>query len=506
MGKGRYLVLDVGTTAVKASVLDISFQIVGHSAEEYVLDADGDYVELVPDKYVASAKSSIKKAIEKAGDCDIKGISVTTQGETLIPVDSEGRALQNAIVWLDARAEEQAEKIRKTVNEKEFYERTGIPSCNGLCPVSKLLWIKENKPDIYNRTRYFLLLEDYLIYWLCGVFATESSLMSTTGYFDIRNNQVWWDILEKSGLDGNKIPPVYECGHRVEKILCERAKELGISKDAVVATAAMDQVSAAVGAGNCMPGIITETTGTAMCIGATVDEFPEEITDRIPVYRHFQSGKYFLICVCMTAGIVLKWFKDNFCAEEKMIAEREKRSVYELLDNMAAKSEPMSGGMILLPYFSGMLQPYEIPEIRGSFRCVGLNNTKSDFVRSIMEGVGFMLRENLELIEMVSGKRADHIVSMGGAAKGECWCQIKADITGNIILSRQQPETTSIGAALFAAAALGDYESVESAVKAVYSKTREYHPDSQRTSLYTEGYQRYKTFTQEEIRRAQNTI
>lgn len=501
MDRARYIVLDVGTTAVKASVIDPIFRIVGYSAKEYRLETKGGLVELNPEKYTAAAAVCIREALQTTDKCEIKGIVVTTQGETIIPVDASGNALCKAIVWLDNRAERQAKMIEKLVDEDVFYERTGIPRCNGLCPISKLLWIKEEAPEVYEAARYFLLLEDYLIYWLSGVFATEKSLMSTTGYYDIRKDELWIELLEKTGIDQGKFPPVYECGETIAKILPERAEQLGISKEVFVVTAAMDQVCAALGAGNCVPGKITETTGTAMCIGATIDEFPSRMPYRVPVYRHFASEKYLLVSVCMTAGIILKWFKDTFCAEEQRTAERKGKSVYKVLDDMAAQSEPMSGGVTLLPYFSGMLQPYELPEIRGSFRGIGLNNTKADFVRGIMEGVGFILRENLEMIEQVSGKKAERIVSMGGAAKGECWCQLKADITGSKILSSQQPETTSIGAAALAAVALKDYESVEQAIQAIPVSRKEYKPREKNVVLYEKGYCQYRIYAEEEIRR-----
>lgn len=518
MKEGCYLVLDVGTTSVKVSVMDRNFCVKYTSIREYQLEASGSQVELEPEVYTRSAAEGIREAVRAGQVIGLRGIAVTTQGETLIPVDRDGVPLSKAIVWLDGRAEDQAKEIQAKIPEDLFYEKTGIPGCNGLCPVSKLLWIREQKPEVYEQAKYFLLLEDYLIFWLTGRFATEKSLLCTTGYFDIQKDELWEEILDRFSIEKEKIPPVYECGTVVGNVLPVRAEELGLSGNAdsgqeggiPVVTAAMDQICSALGAGNCFSGMVTETTGTAMCIGETVERYQLLEKARIPVYRHGVPGKYMLLAVCMTAGMTLKWFKDVFCRSEQEEAEKNGVSVYEILDQMAESAEPLCGGLRMLPYLSGSVQPFDAPGLEGSIHGISLRHTKADFVRSIMEGVGFMLRENLELLECITGEKIDKISSMGGGAKGDCWCQIKADISGAVIQAGGQPETTSAGAAVLCAVGIGDYPSVEEAAQDAgmaghqENGDRVFCPDDTLTELYAQAYREYKAYLEQEVKLSQS--
>lgn len=507
MKEGCYLILDVGTTSVKVSVFDRNFRAEYVSVREYQLKASGERVELDPEVYTRAAAAGIREAVKKGKICQLRGIAVTTQGETLIPVDQDGDALSKAIVWLDDRAEEQAARIRAQIPEKLFYEKTGIPSCSGLCPVSKILWIRDHMPDVYARTRYFLLLEDYLIFWLTGRFATEKSLLCTTGYFDVQEDRLWEEILDRFSIEKEKFPPVYECGSVVGKLLPERAVELDLPEMGIpVVTAAMDQICSALGAGNCFPGMVTETTGTAMCIGETVEKYQILEQARIPVYRHGVPGKYMLLAVCMTAGMMLKWFKDVFCRQEQEKAEKSGVSVYEILDRLAEGAAPLCGGLLILPYLSGSVQPWDAPGLKGSIHGMSLEHTKADFVRAVMEGVGFMMRENLELLEQITGARIEKVSSMGGGARGDCWCQIKADISGAVIQTGGQPETTSAGAAVLCAAGIGDHSSVEEASRAAGRAGRQgaeeriFRPDQVLREQYSSAYEEYKRYLEQEVK------
>ena len=271
----KYLItLDLGTTSVKTSIYDHNLRLVSHFNEEYQLIAESNnIIELEAETYWNAVKNGIKNACAMGGvdGGDIYSVTVTTQGETLIPVDREGVALRNAIVWLDGRAAKESKYISGKFSAQEFYSVTGVPECTGFCPVSKLLWIKNNEPEIYEKTDKFMLLEDYVIMRLTGKFVSEKSLLSTTGYFDIVSDSIWQEMLDFIQIDADKIPEAMECGRVVAEITSFAAREIGLSPKTLVTTGAMDQTAAAVGAGNIVPGIITETTGTALGIAATTN-------------------------------------------------------------------------------------------------------------------------------------------------------------------------------------------------------------------------------------------
>lgn len=490
---GYYLTIDVGTTAVKVCAVTENFKILSCVKTEYQLHTEGTRVTMPAEDYWNYAKQGIRAITAEFGKERITGIAVTTQGETMIPVDEAGIPLCDAVVWLDGRAEEQARKIGQLVSQKEFYVKTGVPECNELCPVSKLLWFLEEEPELYVRAKYFLLLEDYMIFKLTGKAVTEKSLLCTTGYFDLIEDEIWESLLCRLGLDPEKIPPALDCGKVVAPVLEDVAAELGLGREVMVVTGGMDQVCGALGAGNSRPGMLTETTGTALCIGKTITKAPVNPEYPIPVYRHYNKELQLLLPVCMTAGMALKWFKDTFCEKEVEEASRTDRSVYDLLNDLARDAEPLAGGIIMLPYLAGSIQPYQAPGFRGGFLGVGLNSRKCDFVRALMEGVSFMLKENLQLLNRLGGGECDHMISMGGGAGSGIWCQIKADVTGLEVRTLEESETASVGAAMLCALGLGKSDSLTEwnntcSVKKIYL------PQKAELEKYKAGYERYSRY------------
>jgi len=489
------LTFDIGTTSVKTCIFNKELSMLGSSTLEYqLLTPAPGIVEMPPETYWDTCRRGATLAAEDAGTSlmDVQAISITTQGETMIPVDRDGKVLHNALVWLDERAHAEAADICTKFDAETFYAHTGIPECTGYCPVSKLLWFRRNQTDVYNAAHKFLLLEDFIIQRLTGRFVTEKSLLCTTGYYDIIADTMWDEMFSAMDLDAAKLPEALECGTVVGKVLPAVAQELGLNPEALVITAAMDQTAAAVGAGNLVPGIVTETTGTAMCIGATADHPDMHHPARITVYRHIYPGKYLLLPVCMTAGMVFKWFKDSFCQEEARQAQEQGISVYDLLGNQAGQVPAGANGLTLIPYFTGVIQPDNDPNARGIFLGVGLDTKKPEFVRAIFEGIAYMLRENLSLIEVVDGQKITAVRSLGGGSKSRIWRQIKADVCGVEIGSMAESECTSLGAAILAAVALGYYSDAAAAAAVGNALGETLSPDETKQEIYNMGFTRYQ--------------
>lgn len=487
------LTLDVGTTSIKTCIFDKGFALLGYSVQEYELITPAkDIVELDPDLYWEALKKGVKSAVKQAGiEADrIKVITVSTQGETLIPVDSNGKALQNAIIWLDARATSESEYISGLFSEDEIYSITGLPELSSPSPISKVLWIKIHESELYERTYKFMLLEDYLIFKLTGRFVTEKSLMSSTGYFDINQGILWNEILDKLQIEKDKFPQILDCGEKVGEILPDIAVELNLSTSAIVSTSAMDQVASAIGAGNITSGRITETTGTALVIAATTDTPDYSNPSKVTIYRHAVKDKFIILPYCQTAGIILKWFKDEFLKYEAETSEKTGKSIYTLMDEMAERVPELSGGLFLLPHFAGMMAPDRIPNARGVFFGVGLDTKREHFIRAILESVAYMLKENIELLEKM-GLDIENICSLGGGSKSKLWCKIKANVTGKEIITMEQEETTSIGAAILAGISAGMYRNIEDAYL-VFKEKDIFKPEYEIAQKYIEGYKTYK--------------
>lgn len=444
------LTADFGTTSLKVSVFDSELHCLSRSQQEYALLTTSEgYIELAPERYWTLLCEGIRAccaALPAPGQ--IAGIVLTTQGETLIAVDCNGVPLRNAIVWLDSRAQQESVHVRSLISADAFYQHTGISNCDATCPICKVLWLKNNEPELYTRSHRLLLLEDYLIFRLTGCFVTEKSLMSTTGYYDIYHDCMFHSLLAQCNLDATRFPEVLDCGTAVADLTPEAAEATGLPASVTVFTGAMDQVCAAIGAGVTVPGILSENTGTAMVLGAVADRSALETPPHVTVYRHAYADTYLLMPICMTGGIFLKWFKDEFCLAEQQQSRADGVNVYNLLDQLAENSPAGSRGLLALPYLNGCPQPQVLPNNSGVFYGIGLSHTRSDFVRAILEAVGYMLQENVTLIEQKSGTQIRQIYSCGGGSQSDLWCQIKADILHRTVVRPKESELTSLGAAM----------------------------------------------------------
>ena len=224
----RYLLtLDVGTTAVKAGLFSEKLDLAAFEIKEYsLLTPKKDFVELEPETYWEKTKEAMAALLTNVNviPTDIISITCTTQGETLIPVEKDGKHLSNAVVWLDSRAKSEADLISNSFEKAIVYAVTGLPEINGYCPIAKLLWMKNNIPEVYAAADKFVLLEDYLIAKLCGKFATNPSLMCSTGYFNINTDNLWDEMLDFCGISTDKFPEIIKSGNVIGKILPEIAR------------------------------------------------------------------------------------------------------------------------------------------------------------------------------------------------------------------------------------------------------------------------------------------
>lgn len=476
-----FLSFDVGTTAMKCILFDTGFNQAAKVSKEYSLVIENGYTELDPEVYYNTLCTCISEILNTGVNRDdILSITFTTQGETFLCVDKGGKPLTRAVIWLDARADSEAKFILNNIGTYEFYKTTGLWTPDGALPLAKLLHIKKNTHDVYEKTYKFLLLEDYLVYRLTGKYVTEKSLASSTGWYDIINDGYYKDALRLCGISEKKFPELSECGETVGTVKDEFC---GLSEKTVVVTGAMDQICSAIGAGNMHEGVVTETTGTALVIGASIDIPQFDESEPITVYRHF-NGKYMYMPYCGTAGILLKWFKDVLGEKICRTAKENGISPYAEIDIFAEKSPPGSNGVIFLPDFSD-------PGKKGAFLGLTLATTLEDMSRSVLEGIGYMLREMLEQLSK-KGIDTSEIYSLGGGSASEIWCKIKSSVCNAKIFANTFGETTALGAAVLAAVALGEYESAEKAYATVKTPVKPYVPDEKEREIYNRIYEELK--------------
>ena len=479
----NFLTFDVGTTAMKCILFDENFRELFFARREYDINTPTESIaELDPDVYFSTFLDCIKEMRESGADTEsISSITFTTQGETFIPVDKNGNALTPAIVWLDARASNEAELIRRTLGDEQIYKNTGLCPIDGALPAAKVLWLMKNRKDVYEKIHKLLLVEDFLIYKLTGRFVSEKSLQSSTGWYDINREGLYSDMTELCGIREEMLPEILPCATVVGK----PCAEFGFGERTVVTMGAMDQISSAVGVGNIREGIFSETTGTALVAGITVKSPIYDMETPITVYKHYDE-KYIYMPYYPTAGMALKWFRDTLMPYAESEGEKLGMSDYGYIDSIAEKSPPGCHGVIMLPSLAHS----------GGFMGITLSTGISDMARSVLEAVAYTLRGIIELAEK-RGIAISDVYSLGGGSKSLLWGQIKADICRKNFIPVDFSETTALGAAMLASAALGIYSSVEDA--AAHRKISGNVISAQRESfeVYEENYKKYTRYTLE---------
>ncbi|MEM2238688.1 MAG: xylulokinase [Candidatus Bathyarchaeia archaeon] len=485
--------IDAGTTGLKAVLFDESGRVAAVGRAEYsLLTPAVNMAEIDAEEYWRACRKAVSGvlSISNADPRDVKALSISSQGETFVPIDRDGRPLRNAIVWLDNRSEEEARIIRNRFGVEEVFKVTGQPEVVPTWPATKILWLKRNEPKVFEKTYKFLLVEDFLIYRFTGVAATEYSVVSSTLMFDIRRGQWWDDMLEFIGIDSDKLPGLMPSGKAVGNITETASKETGLTTETIMVTGAFDHAAGAVGAYNIKPGIVTETTGAALALLATTDEPVYDPKRRIPCHRHAVPGRFFLLPWCQTAGIVLRWFRDEFGQTEKDVAEKLGVDAYDLLTLEASKIPPGSNGIVVLPHFMGAGPPEFDPHAKGVIFGLTLAHRRAHIIRAILESIAFMLRRNIELIEEL-GIEVKEVRSLGGGARSPMWNQIKADVTLKTIYTLHTEEAASLGAAILAGVGGGLFKSIEEACSRMVHLKYKYNPNYENRKTYDRLYKIY---------------
>ncbi len=375
-----------------------------------------------------------------------------------MPLDAEGRALHNAIVWLDTRATDQCRQIAARFDRKDNFLKTGVPDFNEIASGPKMLWLRQQKPEVFENTAHYLMLPDYIIWRLTGEMVGDPQDLGSTGMLDQQRGQWWPEMLEFVGVREEQLPAIGYCGQPVGTLLAEAARMLSISEEAVVVVGANDQTAAMLGAGNVHTGIITANIGTALAVMVTAKHDVRDFRYGMNVGRHAVPGLFALLSFTQTAAMALTWFRDALVTDG---------SDYHQLQEEAASVPAGCEGLLMLPHLTGTASPDFNPHARGAFVGLSLSHGRAHMTRAILEAVAYCLREHVERLAQL-GAKAECLRAIGGGSRSDLWLQIMA------------------------AVGIGYYDSIPAAADEFYQAERTFVPDARKSEVYNDMYQRFR--------------
>lgn len=493
--------LDVGTSGCKVIVFDYKGELVSSAYREYSeYSPQAGWTELDPNEVWLKVKDSIRECITgRIPPGDIDGMSISVMGEAVFPIDRRGNVLYPAITPYDARGTGYRKLLlwwERKFGAMELFRTTGIP-LSSMPSVNKILWIRQNMPNIFRRAWKFVCFEDYLIWKLTGEAATDYSMACRMMILDMRKKRWSCEILRATDLDEDLLAKVHSSGTVVGEVHTEASNETGLEVGMPVATGGHDQACGALGAGVIDEGPTIDATGSVECI-ASATRKPILTRKMLEAgqcsHCHTVKDMYISLGFLPSAGLVFRWYRDVFAEREREEARRAGKNVYDVLTGIAAGSPEGASGLLLLPHFSGSSTGQSPPLSRNSKGAlVGLSlfHKKADIIRSILEGITFELRQMIEHFED-AGIEVSNLRAIGGGARSPFWLQLKADITRKPVVVPKVTEAPCLGASILAGIGVKAFKGFHDAIDKVYSEKTVYRPMIEVHRHYSKRYSIYK--------------
>jgi len=478
--------IDIGTTNVKSVLFnEDGTKIAEHSIEYPIYLIKSGWVEQKPQEWWEATVNTIKRIISdsRVDKKDIVGIGVSSQAPTLIAVDRDGKVLRNGLIWMDRRSQPESDFLEKKIGSQKVKSITG----NRIDPYylsSKILWYKNNEPELYKRTYKILQINGYINYMLTGAITTDISHASLMGVYDIKQNQWSKELAELIGYDIDILPQVYDNTHVIGTVRECVASLTGLSSSTAVVCGTVDGSAATLEAGAVDIGDAVEMTGTSTVLNICTDKW----RDPGLLFEMYHGLKdRLMICGAMsTTGASLKWYKDNLYKEEN----EKSICTYEMLSQKASSSRVGSNKLIFLPYMAGERSPIWDSYARGMFFGLHLNTKKEDMIRAILEGSAYGLRHNIEEAEKI-GVSIKELRSVGGGSKSDIWLKIKSSVLNMPISVPDISTGAPFGGAIIAGTGLGIYKNPGKFAKEIAKIKKIIEPDEEWNKVYNEMYQVY---------------
>jgi len=479
-----FLGIDVSTTATKALLIDSAGHVAAVAATEYSFETPHPlWSEQHPDLWWEATQKSIRLVIDKSGldAAQIGGVGLTGQMHGLVLLDQAGTVLRPAILWNDQRTQAQCDEIHRRIGREKFIQITGNVALPGFT-APKILWVRENEPEVFARAAQVLLPKDYVRFRLTGTLAMDKADGAGTVLMDLRKRDWSDEVLAALDLPRAWLPPLYE-GPQVTGVLtAEAAAATGLKPGTPVVAGGGDQAAQAVGVGAVREGIVALTLGTSGVVFATTDGAFIEPEGRLHAFCHSVPGKWHLMGVMLSAGGSLRWYRDAFTPGMG----------YDELLAPAAGVPAGSDGLIFLPYLTGERTPYPDPLARGAFVGLTVRHGMAHCTRAVLEGVAFGLRDSFGLMKAAGLAKIGQVRVSGGGAQSALWRQVLADVFGAELVTVNTAEGAAYGAALLAGVGTGQWPDVESACETAVQLTGRVSPRQENARVYDRLYAQYR--------------
>ena len=484
--------IDIGTSSLKCVLFNHKCEEVGvcHRTPELIRKQAG-FSEISMEKLWEQVSSLIEEILQK--NASVKnaisaiGISGTACGSWLI--DAKGQSVRNAILWNDGRSADIMGDWQKSGVLDEIFRISANTIFPGY-PIAVLKWLQDKEPDSLKRAAYNIFCKDWIRYQLTGEIAVDHSDM---GYFpyDIRQRKVSSELLKACGIENTErlIPAILEPGSVAGYLKPELAKKYGLKKDIPVVAGFVDVAATTLGGGAYAIGQACSIVGTSF-LNTIVAKSPSFSPFGTGVQTSTINGSFIRSMVNTSGTINLQWFLDTFCSHEKILFEKETKSIFDWAEETAAAVKLGSNGIIYHPYINttGVISPFVNPTARAQFFGVSVENTKADFLRAVYEGTALSMLDCYESIP----ESSDQVFLSGGGTRSEFWCQMFADCTGKEILVTTGSELGARGVAILAGLAIGLYRDMNHAAEIVFNIDKRFIPNNENHAKYLELYQLYK--------------
>ena len=457
-----YAGIDLGSTNIKAAIYDKNFNLIDRQSRPVNYIRENGFVEFDAYAYCRDLIGLLADMVKTNHVQNLSQIAFTGQAESLVVLGRHGRPLMNAISWMDERSTEECEELAKQFSPELCEAVTGQMAVLPTWPATKIAWLRKHKPEVYQNADCYMLLKDYVVYYLTGEKKCDMSIATFSFYFDIYKKCYWTEMLDAIGVSESQLPALCEPCTVAGGLLPEVAAQMCLSVDTKVNVGTLDHFAGMIGTGNITPGGITLSTGTVMAMATMCGE-PTPKSCGSAMHYGFLPNTWVMLPVAESGGVSLEWFRRS-CMQAD----------YDEMNATLAKRGPNE--LIFLPYLVGTNAPEFDVGANGVFWGLRQEHDAIDMAGAVMEGVSFVLRKNCEYIAQ-SGKTPTAIIATGGGAKSAIWCQMQADITGLPVRIPKEKEAACLGAAIVCAVSDGRFASLAEGVEACVEIQMEYTPN-----------------------------